>query len=354
MMKGKLNLHKLSPKAQANIKDGLLLATAGAGAYGIFGLLGTKLFSRQEIESQAEIIPLVDSEQSFEVQFDESEVEGCIVIESNIEVVETNDEVSFTEAFSNARAALGPGGFFNYNGKSYTTFYKEELDELPKEDIEELSNQIGTELADGQVIDVINEETREVIQIASLDDDIDLLDIPTATEFEIDQDIEIIENELELPEEIVYDQDFNDPLFDGTGLTDDSNLASRSGEDIVISFEEFDDPLFDGISTTESSNSSIDAIVDETETVDGSITYNEDLILSSQDLTSDFNDPLFSDSFETMESTPVYEPIAYTEQDIEEVDLSADTDAFDSIDLDNSTEIDDLSDLDPLTDDIIE
>ena len=354
-MKGKLNLHKLSPKAQANIKDGLLLATAGAGAYGIFGLLGTKLFSRQEIENQADIIPLVDEEESFEVQFEESEIEGCVVIESNVEVVESNDEESFTKAFSNARAELGPGGFFNYNGKSYTTFYKEELDELPKEDIEELSNQIGTELADGQVIDVINEETREVIQIASLEDeDIDLLDVPTSTEIEIDQDIELIENELELPEEIVYDEDFNDPLFDGTGLTDDSSLASSSGEDIVISFEEFDDPLFDGISTTESSNSTIDAIVDDTETVDGSITYNEDLILSSQDLASDFNDPLFSDSFETMESTPVYEPIAYTEQDLQEVGLSSDTEVIDSIDLDNSTEIDDLSDLGPLTDDIIE
>ena len=354
-MKGKLNLHKLSPKAQANIKDGLLLATAGAGAYGIFGLLGTKLFSRQEIENQSEIIPLVDSEESFEVQFDESEIEGCVVIESNVEVVESNDEESFAEAFSSARAELGPGGFFNYNGKSYTTFYKEELDELPKEDIEALSSKIGTELAEGEVIDVINEDTREVIQIASLDDDpIDLLDAPTATEFEIDQDIEIIENELELPEEIVYDQDFNDPLFDGSGLTDDSSLDSRTGEDIVISFEEFDDPLFDGISTTESSNSSIDAIVDDTETLDGSITYNEDLILSSEDLTSDFNDPLFSDSFETMESTPIYEPIAYTEQDIEEVGLTSDTEVIDSIDLDNSTEIDDLSDLDPLTDDIIE
>ena len=55
-----------------------------------------------------------------------------------------------------------------------------------------------------------------------------------------------------------------------------------------------------------------------------------------------------------MESTPIYEPIAYTEQDIEEVGLTSDTEVIDSIDLDNSTEIDDLSDLDPLTDDIIE
>jgi len=40
-----------------------------------------------------------------------------------------NDEMSFSEAFANAREELGPGGVFEWNGQLYGTFYEDEVDE---------------------------------------------------------------------------------------------------------------------------------------------------------------------------------------------------------------------------------
>lgn len=40
-----------------------------------------------------------------------------------------NDEMSFSEAFANAREELGPGGVFEWNGQTYGTFYEDEVDE---------------------------------------------------------------------------------------------------------------------------------------------------------------------------------------------------------------------------------
>jgi hypothetical protein len=40
-----------------------------------------------------------------------------------------NDDMSFSEAFSNAREELGAGGVFEWHGQYYNTFYAEELDD---------------------------------------------------------------------------------------------------------------------------------------------------------------------------------------------------------------------------------
>jgi hypothetical protein len=380
-MKSKLNLHKLSPKMQANIKDGLLLSVAAGGAYGIFGILGTKLFSRNELEHMSESVEMEETQDNMM-----DDTEGCLVIESDVEVIESDNNVSFAEAFTNAREELGPGGFFNYNGKSYTTFYKEELDNMPKEELEEVSNEIGNELADGEVIDVITDESREVVSIADLDEQpIELLEPLSDPNYENNEEIILEDQDGGLPEEIVYEEDldgftesqmdsteerelaasdsedisissedFQDPLFDGIGLAEESSSASNYSSDVVIAFDEFDDPLFEGIPTTESSNSTYQDVVVDTESYDNDFSYDEEILITSEDLMDDFNDPLFEGSFEPMESTPVYEPVAYTDQDIEKVGITA-ADGLDEFeDFSDIGNIDEFSDLDFRTDDIIE
>lgn len=44
-----------------------------------------------------------------------------------------NDEMSFQEAFQTARAEVGPGGFFEYNGKLYNTYTQQEWEDMSPE-----------------------------------------------------------------------------------------------------------------------------------------------------------------------------------------------------------------------------
>jgi len=55
---------------------------------------------------------------------------------ADVSDVVTND-MSFNEAFAAARADVGAGGVFEWNGNTYGTYYKEEWDNLSPEDTEE-------------------------------------------------------------------------------------------------------------------------------------------------------------------------------------------------------------------------
>ncbi len=46
-----------------------------------------------------------------------------------------SDDMSFNEAFAAARADVGPGGVFQWHGKLYGTYYKEEWDNLSSDDV---------------------------------------------------------------------------------------------------------------------------------------------------------------------------------------------------------------------------
>lgn len=54
-----------------------------------------------------------------------------------IQIIESDEGTTFAEAFAEARAELGPGGVFEWNGSYYNTFYKEEWDAMSAEEKEE-------------------------------------------------------------------------------------------------------------------------------------------------------------------------------------------------------------------------
>ena len=72
--------------------------------------------------------------------------EGAAIpeIEETVEVAENvNDDMSFSEAFATARAEVGPGGVFVWNGNVYSTYYEEEWDNMTDEQIEMLRNALA-------------------------------------------------------------------------------------------------------------------------------------------------------------------------------------------------------------------
>ena len=65
------------------------------------------------------------------------EIGETVEVASNV-----NDNMSFSEAFASARAEVGPGGVFVWNGNVYSTYYEEEWDSMTEEQKEEFSDAV--------------------------------------------------------------------------------------------------------------------------------------------------------------------------------------------------------------------
>lgn len=66
-----------------------------------------------------------------EVQQPSPEPEDVIVATSTgVRVAHVDDDMSFSQAFADARAQVGPGGVFEWHGRAYGTYYKEEWDNM--------------------------------------------------------------------------------------------------------------------------------------------------------------------------------------------------------------------------------
>lgn len=63
-----------------------------------------------------------------------SEQDVIIATDEGLRVAQVDDDKSFAEAFADARAQVGPGGVFEWHGKVYGTFYKNEWDQMSAAD----------------------------------------------------------------------------------------------------------------------------------------------------------------------------------------------------------------------------
>lgn len=56
--------------------------------------------------------------------------EVILATDEGVRVAQVDDSASFAHAFADARAQVGPGGVFEWRGKVYGTYYKEEWDNM--------------------------------------------------------------------------------------------------------------------------------------------------------------------------------------------------------------------------------
>ena len=59
-----------------------------------------------------------------------TEQESIIATDEGIRVAQVNDDMTFSQAFAEARQQVGPGGVFEWHGKVYGTYYKNEWDQM--------------------------------------------------------------------------------------------------------------------------------------------------------------------------------------------------------------------------------
>jgi hypothetical protein len=129
----KLILRNLTPDQRKAILAGTLTVGTLLGGVALFG------FRSKDV---TEVKPLETTDES---TTENSEV---LLVDTSAKFYNENtDTLSFDASFAAARESVGPGGFFNWNGSTYNTYYKEEWDAMnPKEqggyinDIDQSSN----------------------------------------------------------------------------------------------------------------------------------------------------------------------------------------------------------------------
>lgn len=127
------------PAKGSNTAEKVAYATGGVVAGAASMVAGAAMASpkpNEEAEVIAEELPQVDPVDS------PSEHEAIIASDEGLRVAQVDDEKPFNEAFADARAQVGPGGVFEWHGKVYGTFYKDEWDQMSAEERAEWQSKV--------------------------------------------------------------------------------------------------------------------------------------------------------------------------------------------------------------------
>lgn len=90
----------------------------------------------------AEGVPVEDVSETPVIEDVPEESDVILATDEGIRVAQVDDDASFAEAFADARSQVGPGGVFEWQGKVYSTYYKEEWDAMSDTERSEFQNRI--------------------------------------------------------------------------------------------------------------------------------------------------------------------------------------------------------------------
>lgn len=110
---------------------GFVAGAASMAAGDVFATTKT-----EEAEKAPEEQPQIDPANS------PSAHEAIVASDEGLRVAQVDDDEPFNEAFADARAQVGPGGVFEWHGKVYGTFYKDEWDQMSAEERAEWQSKV--------------------------------------------------------------------------------------------------------------------------------------------------------------------------------------------------------------------
>lgn len=104
-----------------------------------------------------------DAEGAPEVQAPE-EVETSHTLENGLQVAAINDNLSFGEAFAQARAEVGPGGVFHWHGGIYNTYTAAEWNAMTVGQKHDFAQQVKPEVSVGELSTPTDANTHVVVE----------------------------------------------------------------------------------------------------------------------------------------------------------------------------------------------
>ena len=127
----------------------------GAGAiYAASPQSAEEIEQNQEMGEKAEEATIQDKEKdlvenaaSSTVSQDAKVATTHHVVAHHVHVAEVTPGLSFSEAFEEARAEVGPGGLFNWNGGIYSTYTKAEWDSMSYAEKQQFASKVNPEIS---------------------------------------------------------------------------------------------------------------------------------------------------------------------------------------------------------------
>jgi len=241
-------------------KNALLTGALGIGGvitgWGLFKLFG------HNINSNNAAFLTADSTDGSEDVLNESSLadaphladEEHVVVNADLPFsIADTDELSFGEAFSSAREELGSGGFFEWRGSTYNTYYKDEWSGMTEDDqivfldnVNDSVNENSIALADNRVIQEtknihvnIDADPSSEIVLSDIDGDgvIDVKSVDLNNDGHIDviHSTRMVKEEISETDNVVNEASIDYKETDGT-IELDIHIKSNK-----------DNPIFEGL-----------------------------------------------------------------------------------------------------------
>ena len=162
-----------------------------------------------------------------------------------------NDSMSFSEAFSAARAEVGPGGVFEWRGNVYNTYYAEEWNNMSEEDKSEFVNHLSlTEIEDepepsGDVVEIVvadDVDTNETIEVSPVNEENPEPEVQVYGVYHDDEyDMNVGVASIDDQEVLFIDADGDGENFEYMACDIDENGQIDEGE--IVDISEYEMPV---------------------------------------------------------------------------------------------------------------
>lgn len=170
-----------NPTKKVEIGEKAIYAAGGFAAGLASGVAGSAFASNSVESNMAEVVETPENTAEATVEpsattysqtsvVDESiyatpEPEDVLLAtDEGVRIAQVDDNASFSEAFADARAQVGPGGAFEWRGHVYNTYYAEEWNNMSAEERAEYQSKIDYATIAGDTNNNVVEETPYVEQ----------------------------------------------------------------------------------------------------------------------------------------------------------------------------------------------
>lgn len=110
------------------------------------------------------IAQIMNSEEKSEDQVAPEQGETSHTLENGLQVAAVNDDLSFGEAFAQARAEVGPGGVFHWHGGIYNTYSADEWNSMTIEQKHDFAQRVKPEISANEVPTPTDANTHIVVE----------------------------------------------------------------------------------------------------------------------------------------------------------------------------------------------
>lgn len=114
----------------------------------------TETLQEEPVKVEEQSVPVRETPQSAP-----NPEEVLLATDEGVRIAQVDDEVSFSKAFADARAQVGPGGAFEWRGHVYSTYYEEEWNNMSAQERAEYQSKIDYRTVTGDSQSVRPEAT---------------------------------------------------------------------------------------------------------------------------------------------------------------------------------------------------